>query len=89
MSIFLKFPSGRVEYQSKPSFSGVSSFKHLLARLPPRVHSAYYRDEIGNISSSHLRTDPRKVTCDLMFYSPIVEDCLKYLSIGYLFSLYD
>ncbi|KAF2295081.1 hypothetical protein GH714_031408 [Hevea brasiliensis] len=50
----------RVDYQSRPSFSGVSSFKHLLARLPPRVHSVYYRDEIGNISSSHLRTDNRK-----------------------------
>lgn len=25
----------RVEYQSKPSLSGVSSFRHLLARLPP------------------------------------------------------
>lgn len=51
----------RVEYQSRPSISGVSSFKHILARLPPRVHSVYYRDEIGNISSSHLRTDSRKV----------------------------
>ncbi|KAM1268846.1 hypothetical protein ACFX13_001147 [Malus domestica] len=47
----------RVDYQSKPHAGGVSSFKHLLARLPPRVHSVYYRDEIGNISSSHLRTD--------------------------------
>ncbi|XP_068666158.1 dolichyl-diphosphooligosaccharide--protein glycosyltransferase subunit 1B-like [Aristolochia californica] len=44
----------RVEYQSRPSTSGISSFKHLLAILPPRVESVYYRDEIGNISSSHL-----------------------------------
>lgn len=78
--ILLKFPSGRVEYQSKPSFSGVPSFKHLLARLPPRVHSVYYRDEIGNISSSHLRTDPWKVICDLLTYSSILEDYLYYLS---------
>lgn len=47
----------RVEYQTRSGASGVASFKHLLAKLPPRVHSVYYRDEIGNISSSHLRTD--------------------------------
>ncbi|KAL8051764.1 hypothetical protein ABFX02_06G170000 [Erythranthe guttata] len=50
----------RVEYQSKPTASGVSSFKHLLAELPPRVHSVYYRDDIGNISSSRLRTNSKK-----------------------------
>ncbi|KAK4403889.1 Dolichyl-diphosphooligosaccharide--protein glycosyltransferase subunitB [Sesamum angolense] len=50
----------RVEYQSRPAASGVSSFKHLLAELPPRVHSVYYRDDIGNISSSRLRTSSKK-----------------------------
>ncbi|MCD9646084.1 Dolichyl-diphosphooligosaccharide--protein glycosyltransferase subunit 1B [Datura stramonium] len=49
----------RVEYQSRPH-SGVSSFKNLLAELPPRVHSVYYRDNIGNISSSRLRTNFKK-----------------------------
>lgn len=57
------FSVGRVEYQTRQGGSGVSSFKHLLAKLPPRVHSVYYRDGIGNISSSHLRTDSRKVIC--------------------------
>lgn len=51
----------RLEYQARQSISGASSFKNLLARLPPRVHSVYYRDEIGNISSSHLRSDSYKV----------------------------
>nr|GEX24875.1 dolichyl-diphosphooligosaccharide--protein glycosyltransferase subunit 1B [Tanacetum cinerariifolium] len=50
----------RVEYQSRPAISGVSSFKHLVAKLPPRVHSVYYRDSIGNISTSHLRTSYSK-----------------------------
>ncbi|MBA0808913.1 hypothetical protein Gohar_024613, partial [Gossypium harknessii] len=50
----------RVDYQSRPTLNGASSLRYLLARLPPRVHSVYYRDEIGNISSSHLRTDSRK-----------------------------
>ncbi|KAL4576470.1 hypothetical protein LXL04_012564 [Taraxacum kok-saghyz] len=52
----------RVEYQSRPSMSGVSSFKHLVAKLPPRVHSVYYRDNIGNISTSHLRMGYSKVS---------------------------
>lgn len=50
----------RVEYQSRPSLSGVSSFKQLVAELPPRVHSVYYRDNIGNISSSRLRVGSKK-----------------------------
>ncbi|KAL3520716.1 hypothetical protein ACH5RR_018865 [Cinchona calisaya] len=50
----------RVEYQSRQPFSGSSSFKHILAELPPRVHSVYYRDDIGNISSSRLRIGSKK-----------------------------
>lgn len=59
--LLIEYFLARLEYQSRPSISGASSFKNLLARLPPRVHSVYYRDEIGNISSSHLRTDSHKV----------------------------
>lgn len=63
-------PCCRVEYQSRPSVSGASSFKRLLLTLPPRVHSVYYRDEIGNISSSHLRGDSYKVGLDLALLFP-------------------
>lgn len=51
----------RLDYQARPSIRGVSSFNHLIFRLPPRAHSIYYRDEIGNISTSHLWGDSRKV----------------------------
>ncbi|CAH2045850.1 unnamed protein product [Thlaspi arvense] len=51
----------RVDYQSRRSMSGSSSFNALLAVLPPRVNSVYYRDDIGNISTSHLRTGFKKV----------------------------
>lgn len=57
----------RLEYQFRQAVSGVASFKHLLAMLPPRVHSVYYRDEIGNISSSHLRIGSQKVLIIFMF----------------------
>ncbi|KAH0924044.1 hypothetical protein HID58_024062 [Brassica napus] len=61
----------RVEYQSRRSISGSSSFNALLAVLPPRVNSVYYRDNIGNISTSHLRTGFKKVylCCPLLFIS--------------------
>ncbi|XP_057477074.1 dolichyl-diphosphooligosaccharide--protein glycosyltransferase subunit 1B [Actinidia eriantha] len=79
----------RVEYQSRPSFSGVSSFKHLLAKLPPRVHSVYYRDEIGNISSSHLRTDSRKSELEIEPRYPLFGGWKATFVIGYGLPLQD
>jgi oligosaccharyltransferase complex subunit alpha (ribophorin I) len=35
--------------------SGANSFRALKALLPPGAHGIYYRDQIGNISSSGLR----------------------------------
>ncbi|GMN51071.1 hypothetical protein TIFTF001_020226 [Ficus carica] len=79
----------RVEYQSRPSFSGVSSFKNLLARLPPRVHSVYYRDEIGNISSSHLRTDYQKSELEIEPRYPLFGGWKATFVIGYVLPLQD
>ncbi|KAJ7570060.1 hypothetical protein O6H91_01G105700 [Diphasiastrum complanatum] len=50
----------RLDYQARPSASGVAAFNRLFAKLPPRAHSVYYRDEIGNISTSHLRSDNKR-----------------------------
>uniref|UniRef100_A0A2P2MZ82 Dolichyl-diphosphooligosaccharide--protein glycosyltransferase subunit 1 n=1 Tax=Rhizophora mucronata TaxID=61149 RepID=A0A2P2MZ82_RHIMU len=79
----------RVEYQSRPSFSGVSSIKRLLARLPPRVHSVYYRDEIGNISSSHLRTDVQKSELEIEPRYPLFGGWKATFVIGYGLPLQD
>ncbi|GMP22641.1 hypothetical protein CsSME_00000569 [Camellia sinensis var. sinensis] len=79
----------RVEYQSRPSISGVSSFKLLLARLPPRVHSVYYRDEIGNISSSHLRTDSKKSELEIEPRYPLFGGWKATFVIGYGLPLQD
>ncbi|XP_059458594.1 dolichyl-diphosphooligosaccharide--protein glycosyltransferase subunit 1B [Corylus avellana] len=79
----------RVEYQSKPSFSGVPSFKNLLARLPPRVHSVYYRDEIGNISTSHLRTDPWKSELEIEPRYPLFGGWKASFVVGYGLPLQD
>ncbi|KAH1139325.1 hypothetical protein GYH30_028662 [Glycine max] len=79
----------RVEYQTKPGGTGVSSFKHLLAKLPPRVHSVYYRDGIGNISSSHLRTDSWKSELELEPRYPLFGGWKSTFVIGYGLPLQD
>ncbi|KAM7264336.1 hypothetical protein ACFE04_002019 [Oxalis oulophora] len=79
----------RVDYQSRQSSSGVSSFKNLLAKLPPRVHSVYYRDEIGNISTSHLRTDSRKSELEIEPRYPLFGGWKATFIIGYGLPLED
>ncbi|XP_042476424.1 dolichyl-diphosphooligosaccharide--protein glycosyltransferase subunit 1B [Macadamia integrifolia] len=79
----------RVEFQSRPGFSGVSSFKNLLARLPPRVHSVYYRDEIGNISTSRLRTDSLKSELEIEPRYPLFGGWKATFVIGYGLPLQD
>ncbi|KAL3699451.1 hypothetical protein R1sor_017473 [Riccia sorocarpa] len=73
----------RFDYQSKPSASGAASFRHLLARLPPRAHSVYYRDEIGNISTSHLRSDLRKTELELEPRYPLFGGWQVTFTVGY------
>ncbi|XP_074286656.1 dolichyl-diphosphooligosaccharide--protein glycosyltransferase subunit 1B [Silene latifolia] len=85
----LKGVFSRVEYQSRPSVSGVASFKRLLARLPPRVHSVYYRDNIGNISSSHLRVGLRKSELEIEPRYPLFGGWRATFVVGYNLPLED
>lgn len=85
----LKGVFSRVDYQSRPSVSGAASFKQLLARLPPRVHSVYYRDGIGNISSSHLRIDSRKSELEIEPRYPLFGGWKATFVIGYALPLQD
>ncbi|KAL5705993.1 Dolichyl-diphosphooligosaccharide--protein glycosyltransferase subunit 1A [Ranunculus cassubicifolius] len=79
----------RLDYQSRPHVRGVSSFNHLLARLPPRAHSVYYRDEIGNISTSHLRGDSRMTELEIAPRYPIFGGWKTSFTIGYGLPLKD
>uniref|UniRef100_A0A1J3F8T6 Dolichyl-diphosphooligosaccharide--protein glycosyltransferase subunit 1 n=1 Tax=Noccaea caerulescens TaxID=107243 RepID=A0A1J3F8T6_NOCCA len=79
----------RVDYQSKRSISGASSFIALLAVLPPRVNSVYYRDEIGNISTSHLRTGFRKSELEFEPRYPLFGGWRATFIIGYRVPLED
>ncbi|WOL09765.1 dolichyl-diphosphooligosaccharide--protein glycosyltransferase subunit 1A [Canna indica] len=79
----------RFDYQARPSARGLSSFSHLIFRLPPRAHSIYYRDEIGNISTSHLWGDSRKTQLEIEPRFPIFGGWKTTFTIGYGLPLQD
>jgi len=79
----------RIEYQARPNVRGASSFKSLVARLPPRAHSVYYRDEIGNISTSHLRGDSRRTELEIEPRYPMFGGWQATFTIGYGLPLQD
>lgn len=54
----LKGPFSRFEYMRKQG--GASSVKSITSLLPTLATDAYYRDEIGNISTSNLRAASKK-----------------------------
>ncbi|XP_078440604.1 ribophorin I isoform X2 [Wolffia australiana] len=79
----------RFDYQSRPYASESSSFRHLIARLPPRAHSVYYRDEIGNISTSHLWGNSRKTELVIEPRYPMFGGWRTSFTIGYGLPLKD
>jgi len=60
----LKGSFSRYEFQ-RDSQSGLSSVKQFKTVLPAAAKDVYYRDEIGNISTSHLRPLSDSVEVDL------------------------
>ncbi|OVA00654.1 Ribophorin I [Macleaya cordata] len=73
----------RLDYQARPHVRGASSFRRLIAKLPPRAHSVYYRDEIGNISTSHLWGDSRKTVLEIEPRYPMFGGWRTAFTIGY------
>jgi oligosaccharyltransferase complex subunit alpha (ribophorin I) len=85
----LKGSFSRFEYQARPGASGVSSFRHLHAKLPVNARSVYYRDEIGNISTSHLRSDFRRTELELEPRYPLFGGWKVAFTLGYSVPLQD
>lgn len=52
----LKGGFSRFDYQMKRAAQS-PSFRSLIATLPGRANNIYYRDQIGNISTSDMKTD--------------------------------
>ncbi|KAK0576186.1 hypothetical protein LWI29_013420 [Acer saccharum] len=79
----------RLDFQARPNIRGASAFRNLLARLPPRAHSVYYRDEIGNISTSNLRSDSKKTELLIEPRYPMFGGWKTAFTIGYGLPLKD
>jgi len=61
----LKGPFSRYDYQINPQANGQSALKVLRQYLPFGAEDVYYRDEIGNISTSALNDDEDKLRIDI------------------------
>ncbi|MED6183562.1 Dolichyl-diphosphooligosaccharide--protein glycosyltransferase subunit 1A [Stylosanthes scabra] len=79
----------RLDYQARPYVRGASAFRRLVARLPPRAHSVYYRDEIGNISTSSLWGDSKKTELEIEPRYPLFGGWKTAFTIGYGLPLRD
>ncbi|KAI8381186.1 Ribophorin I [Radiomyces spectabilis] len=56
----------RIKYQqSAVVHAQTNVLKRLTFNLPPFARDVYYRDEIGNVSTSHLRHEPRTTVLDI------------------------
>ncbi|KAK4484002.1 hypothetical protein RD792_011215, partial [Penstemon davidsonii] len=85
----IKGEFSRLDYQTRPHVRGASAFRNLLAKLPPRAHSIYYRDEIGNISTSNVYSDSAKTLLEIEPRYPMFGGWRTAFTIGYGLPLRD
>jgi oligosaccharyltransferase complex subunit alpha (ribophorin I) len=78
----LKGSFSRYEYQ-RESQSGVSSVKSFRTALPASAQDVYYRDEIGNISTSHMRVLSDSVELELRPRFPLFGGWKTHYLLGY------
>ncbi|XP_071520803.1 dolichyl-diphosphooligosaccharide--protein glycosyltransferase subunit 1 [Panulirus ornatus] len=77
----LKGPFSRYDYQREHnSYSSIKSFKTI---MPASAKDVYYRDEIGNISTSHMRVQDDAVELDLRPRFPLFGGWKTHYKIGY------
>ena len=79
----LKGSFSRYDYQRNPSAHGASSVRSLTAILPPSATDVYYRDIIGNISTSALRHATEQVEVELRPRFPLFGGWKTEFTLGY------
>ncbi|CAL9028457.1 unnamed protein product [Prunus brigantina] len=79
----------RLDYQARPHVRGASAIRRLVAKLPPRAHSVYYRDEIGNVSTSNLWSDFKKTELEIEPRYPMFGGWRTAFTIGYGLPLHE
>uniref|UniRef100_UPI0037E8AEED dolichyl-diphosphooligosaccharide--protein glycosyltransferase subunit 1 n=1 Tax=Semicossyphus pulcher TaxID=241346 RepID=UPI0037E8AEED len=84
----LKGPFSRYDYQ-RQSDSGISSVKSFKTILPASAQDVYYRDEIGNISTSHLQVLDDSVEVEVRPRFPLFGGWKTHYIIGYNLPSYE
>ncbi|KAA0707981.1 Dolichyl-diphosphooligosaccharide--protein glycosyltransferase subunit 1 [Triplophysa tibetana] len=85
---YLKGPFSRYDYQ-RQSDSGISSVKSFKTILPASAQDVYYRDEIGNISTSHLQVLEDSVEVEIRPRFPLFGGWKSHYMIGYNLPSYE
>ncbi|XP_059484296.1 dolichyl-diphosphooligosaccharide--protein glycosyltransferase subunit 1 [Neocloeon triangulifer] len=78
----LKGPFSRYEYQRETQ-SGIASVKSFRTALPASAVDVYYRDDIGNISTSHMRVLSDSVELELRPRFPLFGGWKTHYTLGY------
>ncbi|TRZ01828.1 hypothetical protein DNTS_026176 [Danionella cerebrum] len=84
----LKGPFSRYDYQRQAD-SGISSVKSFKTILPASAQDVYYRDEIGNISTSHLLVLDDSVEVEIRPRFPLFGGWKTHYIIGYNLPSYE
>ncbi|XP_032369512.1 dolichyl-diphosphooligosaccharide--protein glycosyltransferase subunit 1 [Etheostoma spectabile] len=84
----LKGPFSRYDYQ-RQSDSGISSVKSFKTILPASAQDVYYRDEIGNISTSHLQVLEDSVEVEVRPRFPLFGGWKTHYMVGYNLPSYE
>uniref|UniRef100_A0A672Q5V2 Dolichyl-diphosphooligosaccharide--protein glycosyltransferase subunit 1 n=1 Tax=Sinocyclocheilus grahami TaxID=75366 RepID=A0A672Q5V2_SINGR len=85
---YLKGPFSRYDYQ-RQSDSGISSVKSFKTILPASAQDVYYRDEIGNISTSHLQVLDDSVEVEIRPRFPLFGGWKTHYIVGYNLPSYE
>lgn len=84
----LKGPFSRIEYQRDNS-NGLSSVRNFAAELPKSAKDIYFRDAIGNISTSNIRHTSSNLIVGLKPRFPLFGGWVTDFNLGYRVSLSD
>ncbi len=74
---------GRVDYDDYGRFGGKNAIRKIRAKLPLRSWGLWYRDEIGNVSTSRASREWEEVKLDLYPRFPIMGGWKSNYNIGY------
>lgn len=85
----LKGPFSRIDYQSGHNDNGAASVRTFVSHLPPTAENIYFRDGIGNISTSAVSRSKSEIKVALKPRFPLFGGWVTDFVIGYTLKLDD